>query len=78
MFEDDAEEAMNFCVSLFPGAAVLGIVCHGSNGPGAEGSVMKASFRIGSQTILCSDSIVKHEFSFTPAFSLFVEWESED
>jgi predicted 3-demethylubiquinone-9 3-methyltransferase (glyoxalase superfamily) len=78
MFEGKAEEAMNFYVSLFPGAEVLGIVRYGPNGPGAEGSVMKASFRIGSQTILCTDSIVKHDFSFTAAFSFFVECESND
>jgi predicted 3-demethylubiquinone-9 3-methyltransferase (glyoxalase superfamily) len=78
MFEGKAEEAMNFYVSLFAGAKVLGVLRYGPNGPGAEGSVMKASFRIGSQTVLCTDSFVKHDFSFTPAFSLFVECGSED
>jgi len=78
MFEGKAEEAMNFYVSLFPGAEVLGIVRYGANGPGVEGSVMKASFSIGSQTIRCTDSAVKHGFTFTPAFSLFVECESEE
>ena len=75
MFQGKAEEAMNFYVSLFPGAQVLGIVRHG---PGAERSVMKASFRIGTQTILCTNSAVQHDFSFTAAFSFFVECESED
>lgn len=78
MFEGTAEEAMNFYVSLFLGAEVLGIVRYGANGPGPEGSVMKASFRIGTQIILCTDSFVQHDFKFTPAFSLFVECESED
>jgi predicted 3-demethylubiquinone-9 3-methyltransferase (glyoxalase superfamily) len=78
MFEGKAEEAMNFYASLFAGAEVLGVLRYGPNGPGAEGSVMKASFRIGSQTVLCTDSFVKHDFSFTPAFSLFVECGSED
>ncbi len=78
MFEGKAEEAMNFYVSLFPGSEVLGIVRYGAKGPGAEGSVMKASFSIGNQTIRCTDSAVKHGFTFTPAFSLFVECESEE
>ncbi|HXN26424.1 MAG TPA: VOC family protein [Candidatus Acidoferrales bacterium] len=77
MFQGKAEEAMNFYVSLFPGAEVLGIIRHGPDGPGAERSVMKASFRIGTQTILCTDSTVKHDFSFTAAFSFFVECDSE-
>jgi predicted 3-demethylubiquinone-9 3-methyltransferase (glyoxalase superfamily) len=78
MFEGKAEEAMNFYVSLFPGAEVLGIIRYGPSGPGIEGLVMSASFRIGNQTVLCTDSLVKHEFSFTAAFSFFVACESED
>lgn len=78
MFEGKAEEAMNFYISLFPGAEVLDIVRYGPGQPGAEGSVMKASFSLRGLTILCIDSIVKHGFTFTPAISLFVECESED
>jgi hypothetical protein len=54
MFQGKAEEAMNFYVSLFPGAEVLDVVRYGSNGPGAVGSVMKATFRIGAETIMCT------------------------
>ena len=78
MFEGKAEEAMNFYVSLFPEAEVLDIVRYGPGQPGAEGSVMKASFSLRGLTILCIDSIIKHGFTFTPAISLFVECESED
>jgi predicted 3-demethylubiquinone-9 3-methyltransferase (glyoxalase superfamily) len=78
MFEGKAEEAMNFYVSLFPGAKVLDIGRYGPNGPGVESSVVKATFRIGSQDVMCIDSCVKHEFSFTAAFSFFVDCESED
>jgi predicted 3-demethylubiquinone-9 3-methyltransferase (glyoxalase superfamily) len=34
--------------------------------------------RIGTQTILCTGSTVKHDFSFTTAFPFFVECESAD
>src|SRR5215469_17127667 len=78
MFEGQAEEAMNLYVSLFPNARVLEIVRCGPNQPGPEGSVMKASFAIGDQTVLCTDSFVKHGFTFTPAFSLFVDCASEE
>jgi predicted 3-demethylubiquinone-9 3-methyltransferase (glyoxalase superfamily) len=77
-FAGKAEEAMNFYLSLFHGAEVLSIVRYGANGPGVEGSVMKASFRNGNQSVMCTDSIVKHDFSFTPAFSFFVECDSEE
>ena len=78
MFEGKAEEAMSFYVSLFPGGKIIDIARYGAGGPGAEGSVIQASFSIGSQTIMCIDSPVKHNFTFTPAFSLFVECESEE
>jgi predicted 3-demethylubiquinone-9 3-methyltransferase (glyoxalase superfamily) len=78
MFEGKAEEAMNFYVSLFPNAKVLDIKRYGANQPGPEGSVMKATFSIGNQTVLCTDSFVKHGFTFTPAFSFFVDCTSEE
>ena len=77
MFEGDAEAAMNFYVSLFPGAEIVSIARFGPEGPGAEGSVYQASFTVAGQTIMCFDSPVKHGFTFTPSISLFVECESE-
>lgn len=78
MFEGDAEEAMTFYVSLFPDGDVVHVTRYGPEGAGAEGTVLTASFTIGGQTVLCSDSPVKHGFSFTPSVSMFVECPSED
>jgi predicted 3-demethylubiquinone-9 3-methyltransferase (glyoxalase superfamily) len=78
MFEGKAEEAMNFYVSLIPGSAVIDIVRYGPGEAGAEGSVMKATFSVAGQTVMCTDSIVKHNFTFTPASSFFVDCESEE
>jgi predicted 3-demethylubiquinone-9 3-methyltransferase (glyoxalase superfamily) len=77
MFQGNAEEAMNFYVSLFPGGEVLDVVRYGPGEAGAEGTIMRATFSIGSQTIMCIDSPVKHDFTFTPAFSLFADCQSE-
>jgi predicted 3-demethylubiquinone-9 3-methyltransferase (glyoxalase superfamily) len=77
MFEGNAEEAMNFYVSLFPDAEILELMRYGAGGPGAEGSVAKAKFAVGGLTVRCFDSPIEHAFSFTPSFSLFVECESE-
>ncbi len=77
MFEGNAEQAMNFYVSLFPGSKVIDISRYGPGGPGPEGSVIKATFSVAGQTVMCIDSFVKHEFTFTPAFSFFVECDSE-
>jgi predicted 3-demethylubiquinone-9 3-methyltransferase (glyoxalase superfamily) len=44
---------------------------------GAEGTVKIARFTIASQEFSAGDSPVKHNFTFTPAISLFVQCESE-
>lgn len=77
MFQGNAEEAISFYVSLFPGARVEDLVRYGANQPGKEGSVMKARFSLANQAVLCTDSVVKHEFTFTASFSFFVQCESE-
>jgi predicted 3-demethylubiquinone-9 3-methyltransferase (glyoxalase superfamily) len=77
MFEGQAEEAMNFYVGLFDDGEVLEISRYGAGGPGAEGSVERATFRIAGQEYLCIDSTVKHAFGFTPAISLFVDCADE-
>jgi predicted 3-demethylubiquinone-9 3-methyltransferase (glyoxalase superfamily) len=77
MFTGEAEEAMNFYVSLIPGSQIIDIIRFGSSGAGVEGSVMKATFSVGGQTVLCTDSSVKHNFTFTPSFSFFIDCDSE-
>ena len=78
MFEGRAEEAMKFYVSLFPGSEVTKVVRYGAGEPGAQGSIKMAEFTVCGQTLMCIDSPMKHKFSFTPSFSLFVTCESED
>lgn len=78
MFQGNAEEAMNFYMSLFPGSEIINIARYGAEGPGPEGSVIKATFSVAGQQFLCTDSFVKHEFGFTPAFSIFVTFDSEE
>jgi predicted 3-demethylubiquinone-9 3-methyltransferase (glyoxalase superfamily) len=78
MFEGKALEAMNFYVGLFPNARVLELRAYGPNEPGPEGSVKVAKFNIGDEIVMCSDSYVHHEFTFTPSISLFVTSNTED
>jgi predicted 3-demethylubiquinone-9 3-methyltransferase (glyoxalase superfamily) len=68
MFFGQAEAAMNFYVSLFPDARIINR---------AEGSVKPASFTLNGQNFMCFDSPVKHDFTFTPAISIFVTCDSE-
>ena len=78
MFEGRAEEAMTFYVSLFPDAAVTDIVRYGPGQPGKEGTVLRAAFTLAGRSVMCIDSPAKHAFTFTPAFSFFVDCDSED
>jgi predicted 3-demethylubiquinone-9 3-methyltransferase (glyoxalase superfamily) len=72
------EEAMNFYVSLFPQSEVLSIERYGPNEGGTEGSVKRAKFSLGGQEFRCIDSPPVHEWTFTPAVSLFVSCRSEE
>jgi predicted 3-demethylubiquinone-9 3-methyltransferase (glyoxalase superfamily) len=72
MFEGAAEAAMNLYVSLFPGSEVSEVV------RGDGGTIVRATFSIGGQRVLCSDSSVKHQFTFTPSISFFVDCDSEE
>jgi predicted 3-demethylubiquinone-9 3-methyltransferase (glyoxalase superfamily) len=77
MFEGAAEEAMRFYVSLFPGSEVRRFELYGPDELGAEGSVKRADFTLAGQEVTCIDSPMKHDFTFTPSVSLFVECENE-
>jgi predicted 3-demethylubiquinone-9 3-methyltransferase (glyoxalase superfamily) len=77
MFEGRAQEAMDFYTSVFDDGEILEAAYYGPKGPGPEGTVIKASFRVGGQVVFCSDSPVKHGFGFTPSISLFVTCKDE-
>src|SRR5262245_51688769 len=78
MFQGKAEEAMNFYVSLFADGKIVELVRWPKGSPGAEGSLMGATFHVAGQDVMCFDSPVKHDFTFTPAISMFVTCESEE
>lgn len=77
MFEGGAEQAMNFYLSLFEDAEIVSMAKYGAEGPGSEGSVMVAVFRLAGQQFMCSDSYQHHGFTFTPSMSLFVDCADE-
>ena len=79
MFQDGkAEEAMNYYISIIDDSEITSIVRYGANEPGDEGTVMQANFSLKGQEFMCIDSNVKHQFSFTPSFSIFVTCDTEE
>src|SRR3954447_26627547 len=79
MFQDDnAEEAMNYYTSLIEDSHITSIVRYGPDESGKEGTVMQATFTLKGQEFMCIDSHVRHQFSFTPSFSIFVTCDTEE
>lgn len=79
MFQDGkAEDAMNYYTSLIDDSKITSITRYGADGPGDEGTVMQATFTLKGQEFMCIDSNVKHAYSFTPSFSIFVDCDTEE
>ncbi|MCB0833798.1 MAG: VOC family protein [Bacteroidetes bacterium] len=74
MFDGTADEAMRFYVGLFPESDILDVAYYkdGEN----RGKVAQASFTLNGREFICIDTPVKHNFTFTPATSIFVDCES--
>ncbi|MBS4202477.1 VOC family protein [Bacillus sp. FJAT-49732] len=73
MFQGNAEEAINFYISIFEDSEITSL-----NRGGPEGSIMQATFSIKGQEFKCNDSSIKHNFTFTPSFSIFITCDSEN
>ena len=74
-FDDNAEEAMNFYVSIFKNSKVGTVSRYGEAGPGPKGTVMSATFQLEGQEFMALNG--GPNFSFTPAISLFVSCETQ-
>jgi predicted 3-demethylubiquinone-9 3-methyltransferase (glyoxalase superfamily) len=73
MFDGQAEEAIRFYLSVVKDSRMVSVVRYGKNQAGKEGSVMRAEFNLAGQRVVAIDSPAKHDFSFTPSFSLLVD-----
>jgi predicted 3-demethylubiquinone-9 3-methyltransferase (glyoxalase superfamily) len=76
MFEGKAEEAMNFYTGLFKNSAIVNITRYDKNGPGAEGTVIHATFTLNGQEFMAIDS-AGHAFTFTPSISIYVKCDDD-
>jgi predicted 3-demethylubiquinone-9 3-methyltransferase (glyoxalase superfamily) len=74
-FDRNAEEAMNFYVSIFKNSKILKVARYGDAGPGPKGSVMAATFQLEGQEFQALNG--GPQYKFTPAISLFVNCETQ-
>ena len=75
-FNDNAEEAMNFYISIFKNSKVLNVARYGEAGPGPKGTVMTATFQLDGQEFVALNG--GPHFKFTEAISFVVYCETQE
>jgi predicted 3-demethylubiquinone-9 3-methyltransferase (glyoxalase superfamily) len=70
-FDTQAEEAMEFYLSVFPKAKRLGVTRYGDTGPGSPGSVMVCAFELDGQAFTALNA--GPMFKFTEAISFVID-----
>ena len=73
--DNNAEEAANFYVSIFPNSKVLGVARYTDAGPGPAGSVMTVDFELDGRPFFALNG--GPLFKFTEAISLVVNCETQ-
>ncbi|WP_348533594.1 VOC family protein [Hyphomicrobium sp. CS1GBMeth3] len=74
-FNGNAEEAVNFYVSLFDNSRIVSVSRYGKSGPGPEGAVLVIGFELAGQRFAAINA--GPEFKFTEAVSFFVGCDSQ-
>src|SRR5271163_1192126 len=74
-FDTNAEEAVNFYVSIFKNSKITHVSRYGDAGPGPKGTVMVVSFELEGQKFTALNG--GPHYKFTPAISLYVDCETQ-
>jgi predicted 3-demethylubiquinone-9 3-methyltransferase (glyoxalase superfamily) len=72
-----AQAALDLYCATLPDAGMVRFERWAPGEPGAAGTIKVAVFTICGREFMCSDSPVKHAFSFTPSSSIFVDFDSD-
>jgi predicted 3-demethylubiquinone-9 3-methyltransferase (glyoxalase superfamily) len=75
-FDGNAEEAMNFYVSIFKNSKIVNVRRYGDAGPGPKGSVMTGTFQLDGQEFYALNGGPVYKFS--PAISFFVDCKNQE
>jgi predicted 3-demethylubiquinone-9 3-methyltransferase (glyoxalase superfamily) len=73
-----AQAALDLYFATFPDSGFVRVERYAEGQGGAVGSIKVAVFTLCGREFMCSDSPVKHAFSFTPSSSIFVELDSPE
>lgn len=75
-YDNQAEEAVNFYVSVFKNSKIGDIARYGDTGPGPKGSVMTVEFQLAGQQFTALNG--GPHFKFTEAISLVVNCDTQE
>lgn len=76
-FEDQAEEAMEFYLSVFRKGKARRVTRYGREGPGPEGAVMAAAFRIAGMDFVALNGSGKIPFTQAVSFAVNCKTQKE-
>ena len=77
MFQNgSAQAALDLYFATFPDSRMMQVERYAQGEPGPAGTIKVAVFTLCGREFMCSDSPVRHDFSFTPSSSIFVDVES--
>ena len=76
--EGTAQAALDLYFAIFPGSGMVTVERYDQGDPGPAGTIKVAVFTLCGREFMCSDSPIKHEFNFTPACSIFVDFDSQE
>jgi predicted 3-demethylubiquinone-9 3-methyltransferase (glyoxalase superfamily) len=74
-FDNNAEEAMQYYVSIFKNSKIVSVNRFGDGGPGPTGQVITGTFQLDGQEFMALNG--GPQFGFTEAISLFVNCETQ-
>ena len=75
-FDNNAEEAVNFYLSVFKNSKLGSVQRYGAAGPGKEGDVMSVTFEIDGEEFYTLNGGSNYKFS--PATSFFIDCKTQE
>jgi predicted 3-demethylubiquinone-9 3-methyltransferase (glyoxalase superfamily) len=75
-FDHEAEEAMNFYVSIFKNSKIISMTRYGEGSSGPAGQVMTGTFQLEGQEFMALNGGPEHKF--TEAISFFVDCKTQE
>jgi predicted 3-demethylubiquinone-9 3-methyltransferase (glyoxalase superfamily) len=71
-----AQAALDLYFATFPDSRMVRVERYAAGDPGPAGTIKVAVFTLCGREFMCSDSPITHDFTFTPASSTFVDFDS--